>query len=130
MSDTSSLVAALLATARGRIISALVIIVLVLGVAAEVISIVTGYYNMVKARNDSIISDVKAKAATLPMPGEKTAPTPAMRTLGGSPPGSQRIFRINNMDDCLKFDGKTQKECFKGVVANGPRKAFDFTPEP
>ncbi|MGO9170797.1 MAG: hypothetical protein ACLP7P_02360 [Rhodomicrobium sp.] len=45
--------AVFLSTARGRIITALTIVALLLGIAAEGVSLVTGYYNMVIARQKS-----------------------------------------------------------------------------
>jgi len=47
------LVAAFFASARGRLITALTVVVLALGVVAEVISIMTGYYNMTKVRAEA-----------------------------------------------------------------------------
>jgi len=59
-SSTQSLVAAFLASARGRLITVLTVVVLALGIVAEVISIMTGYYNMIKDRAES-----EAKSSTL-----------------------------------------------------------------
>jgi len=59
-SSSQSLVAAFLATARGRLIAALTIIVLLLGIATEVVSLMSGYYNMISVRADS-----RAKSSTL-----------------------------------------------------------------
>jgi hypothetical protein len=56
----SSLAAAFFATARGRLISALVIIALLLGIAAEGISIVNGYWTTVKTKTEVEIMTVPA----------------------------------------------------------------------
>jgi hypothetical protein len=63
-SSKQSLVATFLATARGRLITALAVVVLVLGIAAEVISIMTGYYTMTKVRADAETAGAQARAAT------------------------------------------------------------------
>jgi hypothetical protein len=52
-SPTHSFVAAFFATVRGRLITALSIIVLLLGIATEVVSFMTGYYNMTKVRAEA-----------------------------------------------------------------------------
>ena len=52
MTDQSTLVA-VLSTARVKFISTLIVIALVLGIAAECMSLVTAYYNMRKAGAES-----------------------------------------------------------------------------
>jgi hypothetical protein len=42
-----------ISAARAKLISALVIVALILGIAHEAISFLTGYYNLVKARCDA-----------------------------------------------------------------------------
>ena len=51
--------AAFFSTMQGKLISALVIIALILGIAAEGVSLVTGYYNMQKAGAKSRASTAK-----------------------------------------------------------------------
>jgi hypothetical protein len=60
--------AALLRTVQGRLIGALLIIALVLGIAAEIISLVTGYYSMRKIRVES-----NAATSTLFSPPDRFA---------------------------------------------------------
>jgi hypothetical protein len=71
-SPTKSLVTEFFATARGRLISALTVVILLLGIVAEVISIVTGYYNMISARYNSISAgaESEAKAGSAYGPGQ------------------------------------------------------------
>jgi hypothetical protein len=56
---TQSFLTTFLATTQGKLISALTILVLLLGVAAEVISITTSYYNMVKARAEANVMTLR-----------------------------------------------------------------------
>ena len=73
MTDQST-VAALLSTARVKFISALVVIALLLGIAAEGISIVTGYYNMQKTKAEAASAGAEAEAATAKFKNPFTAP--------------------------------------------------------
>lgn len=52
------------ATARGKLISTLTIMFLVLGVIAELISLATSAYNFKKTRAEATTARVRAKAAT------------------------------------------------------------------
>jgi hypothetical protein len=52
------------ATARGKLISTLTIMFLVLGVMAELISLATSAYNLEKTRAEATIADVKARGAS------------------------------------------------------------------
>ncbi|MGO9170796.1 MAG: hypothetical protein ACLP7P_02355 [Rhodomicrobium sp.] len=56
--------AAFLGTARGKLITTLTVIALLLGIAAEGVSLVTGVYNMQKVRADRDISEIAAIART------------------------------------------------------------------
>jgi hypothetical protein len=52
----------LLKTTLGKVVAALVVVSLLLGIAVESVSLVTGYYNMGKARDDRTIRDLEAQA--------------------------------------------------------------------
>ncbi len=54
--------AAFLGTVQGKLITTLTVIALLLGIAAEGISIVTGYYNMHRARADELKARTQAEA--------------------------------------------------------------------
>ena len=53
----------MLATARVKFISVLVVIALVLGIVAELLSIVSGYYNMHKLASEAATANETAKNA-------------------------------------------------------------------
>jgi hypothetical protein len=93
-SSTQSFITAFLASARGRLITALTIIVLLLGIATEVISLVTGYYNMTKVRAEAETAGAQAQAsaginpAAVPSPGHKSGH------------GRYNAITITSLDDC------------------------------
>jgi Na+(H+)/acetate symporter ActP len=57
-------IAAVLGIFWTRFLAALAGLALILGIGTEVISIVTGYYNMQRAKSEAAIADANAKAAT------------------------------------------------------------------
>jgi hypothetical protein len=57
-------IAAILGTAWTRLLAVLAGVALLLGIVAEVISIITGYYNMQRAASDAVTAAANAKAAT------------------------------------------------------------------
>ncbi len=73
--QTKASFAAFLGTARGKLITTLTVIALLLGIAAEGVSLVTGYYNMIVARQN-------AAAAT----AQGAKPAPLHPTLPHDPP--------------------------------------------
>lgn len=63
--SAKSIALAMLSTAKGKLISALMIVFLLLGIASESISLVTGYYNMLKTQADAASAGAEARAKTV-----------------------------------------------------------------
>jgi hypothetical protein len=71
--QSDSFKAALLGSVRGRFVSALIVIILLLGIVELGISIVTGYYGMKRAAADAITAQTQADAVSQRMDNELCA---------------------------------------------------------
>ncbi len=118
--------ATFLGTVQGKIITALTVVALLLGIAAEGVSLVTGYYNMVIARQ-------KAAAATA------RGATPSAETLATikcdpqkGPPDDYRPHNPNRKDlFILDLDASQDKNMRQGKPAGCTAIAGAAgTPEP
>jgi hypothetical protein len=58
----------LLKTTLGKVMDALVVVSLILGIAVESVSLVTGYYNMGKAHADRDVRQAEARGALAVIP--------------------------------------------------------------
>lgn len=107
---------AFLATARSRLITAPTVVVLALGIVADVISIMTGYYNMKKVRAEADKATVEAQALIQPtiVPGSQ-------HEAGGH----YASITITSVDNCNnhpalntnnpKWDRSNQRDCGIGA---------------
>ncbi|MGO9172233.1 MAG: hypothetical protein ACLP7P_09740 [Rhodomicrobium sp.] len=83
--QTKASFAAFLATTHGKLIIALTIVALLLGIAAEGVSLFTGYYNVIVARQDAAAATAQgAKPAPLHPKRPMTRP-PVIATLAKLP---------------------------------------------
>lgn len=54
----------MLKSATGKLISGLFVIMLLLGVALEIVNLKSAYWNAISAKNGATISDLKARGAS------------------------------------------------------------------
>jgi hypothetical protein len=149
--STPSSFATFLATAQGRLITALTIVALLLGIVAEVISVMTGYYSMVKVQ---VESQVMTSPGVLPIatadgtlvPGTPANTKAAMeaRAAAAPPPtpsaprANLRTITIPSKDKCeplLSGEGEEAvRDCklafLTGIAKGHPIPKYEYAYQP
>jgi hypothetical protein len=101
------LFAASLATARGRLITALTVVVFLLGIVTEVISIATGYYAMIKTRAEAEILTTSNGLSYVPPATECLNGDQPRYGGNGFPDGREPIEREKKEKDEAERSGRT-----------------------